>query len=85
MTLGYLSLGMGIFAIPAGCCCWFLAWIPALAALGTGAYGLSEVKHDPSTADAKPYLIAGIVLGAISLFLTAITAVWGVASIFSGG
>lgn len=83
-TLGYVSLGMGIFAIPAGCCCWFLAWIPALAALGTGAFGLSEIKSDPSAAGAKPFLIAGIVLGGIGLFLTVVTAVWGVASFFTG-
>ncbi|WKV16489.1 hypothetical protein LP422_22745 [Janibacter limosus] len=84
MTPGYVSLGMGIFAIPAGCCCWFLGWIPALAALGTGAFGLSEIKSDPSAAAAKPFLIAGIALGGIGLFLTVVTAVWGVASFFAG-
>lgn len=82
-TVGIVSLVAGIIGLPAACCCWFIGWIPALVALGTGVYGLTQVKDDPSQADSKPFLIIGIVLGALGLLLVLASAVWGVASFAS--
>lgn len=73
--LGIVSLIAGIIAIPASCCCWFLGWIPALTALVTGIIGYLQLRENP-TSDAKPFLIAGIVLGAIGLVLAVASLVW---------
>lgn len=83
-TLGIVATVVGVIALPASCCCWFLGWIPALIALGCGAVGLSQAKDDPSAADAKPFLIAGIVLGVLALLLTVASAIWGMASFATG-
>jgi hypothetical protein len=83
-TVGIVSTVAGVIGIPAACCCWFIGWIPALVALGTGVYGLSQVKDDPTQADSKPFLIIGIVLGALGLLLTIASAIWGMASFATG-
>ena len=69
---------MGIIGIPASCCCWFLGWIPALVALGTGIISLVQSKDAPGS-DAKPFAIAGVVLGALGLVIVVIGIVWLVA------
>lgn len=79
-TMGIVSLVVGIIALPSACCCWFLGWIPALAALGTGIYGLTQAKDDPTAGETKPFFIAGVALGAIALLLTAASAIFGAAS-----
>lgn len=73
--LGIVSLVAGIIGIPASCCCWFLGWIPALVALGTGIASVMQAKDDPNS-DAKPFGIAGIVLGAVGLLLVLVGIIW---------
>ncbi len=73
--LGIVSLVAGIIGIPASCCCWFLGWIPAIVALGTGIVSLVQGKDEPNP-EGKPFAIAGIVLGALGLLLVAIMFIW---------
>lgn len=82
-TLGFVSLAAGILAIPLTCCCWIVGWLPALVAIGTGATGFVQGKQDPALEDAKPFLIIGIVLGALALVIAAVSAVWGIANFAS--
>lgn len=77
-VLGIVSLVAGIVAIPSACC-WFLGWIPALVAIITGIVGLVQLKDHPGS-DAKPFLIIGLVLGALSLLLLILVFVLGVAA-----
>ena len=69
--LGIISLIAGIAAIPSACCCWYLGWIPALVAIGTGGIGLMQAKDDPRS-DATPLLIAGIATGAVALVIAVV-------------
>lgn len=80
-VLGIISLVTGIIAIPLSCC-WFLGWIPALAAVITGIIGLVQAKDDPAS-DAKPFLIIGLVLGALSFVLVIAFFIFGIASTMS--
>lgn len=68
-NLGIISLVLGLVSVPFACCCILLAWIPAVAAIVTGAVGLGQVRQDPAQADAKPFLVAGVVLGCVALLL----------------
>lgn len=78
-TLGIISVIAGAVGIPFACCCWFIGWLPALVAIGTGIAGLSQLKHEPDS-DAKPFLIAGIVLGVAGLALVVLSLVFGFAN-----
>lgn len=78
--LGIVSLVAGILGIPASCCCWFLGWIPALVAIGTGAASLTQAKGNPSST-ATPFAVSGLILGAIGLVLALISIVM----MFTGG
>lgn len=80
-TLGIISVISGIVGIPVAWCCWFIGWIPALVALGTGAVGLSQLGREPGS-DAKPFLIAGLVLGVVGLLLTVFSLAFGFANAF---
>lgn len=77
--LGIVSLVAGIIGIPASCCCWFLGWIPAVAAIGTGIACIVNDNQDPNS-NAKPFGIAGIAMGAIGLLCVVASIIWVVAS-----
>lgn len=80
-VLGIVSLVAGIISIPASCCCWFLGWIPALVAIITGVLGYLQLRDHP-TSDAKPFLIAGIVLGGIGFLAMIASFAWSIGSLF---
>lgn len=74
-TFGIVSLVLGIIGLPATCCCWFIGWIFPVGALITGLVGYSKAGENPSS-EAKPFSIAGIVLGAVGLLVCLASFVW---------
>lgn len=74
--LGIASLVTGLIGVPATCCCWFLGWVFPVAALITGLIGYNKAGQEPGSDDAKPFAIAGIILGVVGLLIVVASIVW---------
>ncbi|WP_435198058.1 hypothetical protein [Janibacter sp. GS2] len=81
-TLGIVSIVLGAIGIPAACCCWPVGALFAVGAFVCAGIGLSQTKDLPRS-DAKPLLVAGLVLGGVVVLLTLLSLVLGLASVMS--
>ena len=76
--LAIASLVLGILSIPT-CCCYGFGMLIGIAAIITGAMGISQVNKAPQEFGGKGMAIAGLVCGIVSVVLGILSLVLGVA------
>jgi hypothetical protein len=72
-TLALASMIIGIVGLVAGGC---FGPIPGIIALVLGLTALSQIKKSPDTVGGKPFAMAGVIIGAISVAFFLIMLAW---------
>ena len=55
---------------------WCFGPLPGVAALVMGMIALSQIKKTPEKVTGKPYAMAGVIIGAISLVIFVLWIIW---------
>jgi len=83
-SLAIASMVLGIVSITVGWCCSF-GLLTSPIAIGLGIYQLVQIKNKPTEFGGKPYAIAGIATGAVSLGgLVIFLLIYGMAALMQG-
>jgi hypothetical protein len=64
---------------------WCFGPLPGIAAVIMGSIALSQIKKTPERVGGKPFAVAGIAIGSITIFFYALILLWFLLSVGLGG